>query len=80
MNVLAKLFGSPSGEPSITTRPMPPQKCEKPWTLPTTASTLLPRHSLLGSTTTLMNRCQVKKDESFIWLIGEKFLISGRPQ
>ena len=36
MNARAITFGSPSGEPSITTtRPMPQQMCEKSWTLPT---------------------------------------------
>jgi len=34
MNVPTNIFGSPEGEPSITTRPMPHQKCEKVWTLP----------------------------------------------
>jgi len=34
MKVPANTFGSPSGEPSITTRLMPQQKCEKSWTLP----------------------------------------------
>ena len=33
MNMPAKTFGSPSGEPS-TTRPMHQQMCEKLWTLP----------------------------------------------
>jgi len=35
MNAHPKHFGSPSGEPSITTtRPTPQQMCEKLWTLP----------------------------------------------
>jgi len=34
MNARAKTFGSPSGEPSTTTRPMLKQMCEKLWTLP----------------------------------------------
>jgi hypothetical protein len=34
MNAPAQTLGSPSGEPSTTTRPMPQQKCEKLWALP----------------------------------------------
>ena len=40
MTARTKTFGSPSGEPNITTRPMPQQMCEKLWTLPLAAARL----------------------------------------
>ena len=40
MTAPATISGSPSGEPSTTTRPMPQQMCEKLWTLPHLVSSL----------------------------------------
>jgi hypothetical protein len=44
MNAPAPIFGSPEGEPNVTTnRPTIQQMCEKVWTLPRPASPIRSR-------------------------------------
>ena len=54
MNAPAKTFGSPSGEPNITTSPRPQQKCEKSWTLP--AEKKFPTHQVFQELLLLKER------------------------
>lgn len=46
MSTRGTTFGSPSGEPSTTTRPMSQQMCERLWTLPTNGKRRHPQAQL----------------------------------